>query len=119
MNPNKKKALKLFQQCVTERYPACLRCGAGPVTAHHVFSRRNETTAFNPESGLSLCADCHDGWTRLYPDEVRVMLRDLIGQERYIYLAALSEEIAHYRDADYRDIVVRLEKELADLRAGV
>jgi 5-methylcytosine-specific restriction endonuclease McrA len=111
-----KKCFSLIQQIVTLRDMVCQRCGDFPISGHHVFSRRNQSTAFDPDSCLGLCADCHDGWARAYPEQAKYLLREKIGEARYNYLAVLSREIARLRERDYLNIAVNLGKKLAEMR---
>lgn len=116
MNKSEKKCFALIQQIVTSRDRVCLRCYDTPISAHHVFGRRNHGSAFDPDSCLSLCAICHDGWARTCPEEVHDLLRKKIGDERYEHLAYLSAQIVRLRDRDYMDIAIELGKKLLSIK---
>lgn len=116
MTRSEKKCYSLIQAIVCKRDGICKRCGAAPISGHHVFGRRNHGSAFNPDSCLGLCPDCHDGWARTCPGEVHDLLREQIGDERYEHLAFLSNQVARLREKDYLDISIELGKKLAELR---
>jgi len=117
MNRAEKKCFSLIQEIVTLRDVACQRCGDTPISGHHVFGRRNHGSAFDPDSCIGLCVNCHDGWARKCPDEVHDMLREKIGEERYNHLAYLSEQVVRLRDKDYLAISISLGLKLAELRS--
>lgn len=116
MNKVEKRCFSLIQQIVCRRNPFCQRCGATPVSGHHVMGRRNHGSAFEPDSCLALCVSCHDGWARTWPLECQDLLREKIGAERYVYLAALSRETSRLREKDFREIAEGLKKRLEKVK---
>lgn len=112
---------RLAQEIVCERDRVCQRCGNTPycISGHHVFGRRNHSTAFEPDACLGLCVSCHDGWARKCPQEAKDMLRAKIGEERYIYLEALSRETVRLREPDFKAIAVELSIKLERMRGKV
>jgi len=101
----------LWQQIVTIRDGACLLCGWYLITGHHVFGRTHNGSSFDPDSGISLCVDCHER-VRQNPKEAHALLKSKIGEERYIYLEALSRESVRLREPDFREIANKLSKML-------
>jgi hypothetical protein len=102
----KKPCYKLYQQVVVARDIFCQRPGCHkPATAgHHVFGRANMGTAFEPDGGLGLCMDCHDGWARQCPMTVHDVLRRKVGPKRYNELQTLSNTVVKLREYDLKDI---------------
>ena len=117
MNRAEKKCYALIQQIVTLRDRVCLRCADTPISAHHVFGRRNHGSAFEPDSCLSLCPHCHDWWARTCPNEVHDLLREKIGDERYEHLAVLSAQVMRFRERDFMDIAIELGKKLLSMKS--
>ena len=123
MKAVEKRCRALWQQIVTLRDGRCLRCGhvspdGGEMqnVGHHPFRRNKMGSAFDPDAGILLCPVCHDGWARKFPQEARDLLKRKIGEERYIFLEALSRETVRLREADFKAIAVELQKELAEMR---
>jgi len=116
MSAIKDRCYKLWQIYVTERDVVCQRCGDTPISGHHVFGRNKHGSCFDPLSGIGLCVNCHDGWARKCPDEVREMLRDAIGPDEYNRLLCASRSVVRLRDGDYLKIAYGLESKLAGLR---
>ncbi len=116
MNAAEKKAFRLVQEIVCQRDRVCQRCGAVPISGHHVFGRRNHATAFDPDSCIALCPPCHDGPARQHPSEIHALLVSKIGIERYTHLAFLSKEVVRLRDADFKAIAIELQEKLGELR---
>ena len=118
MKTSKKNCFVLFQQVGLTINPFCQRpgCGRPSSAVHHVFPRRNLGTAFESDNGLSLCNEDHDGWARKCPQEAHDLLKRKIGEERYVYLEALSRETVRLREADFKAIAVELQKELERMR---
>jgi 5-methylcytosine-specific restriction endonuclease McrA len=116
MNKVEKKCFSYIQQIVTLRDRVCQRCLGTPISGHHVFGRRNHGSAFEPDSCLGLCQDCHDGWARQWPQEACDLLREKVGEERYNHLAYLSSQVTRLRERDYLDIAVNLGKKLVEMR---
>jgi ribosomal protein S27AE len=108
MNALKHDCYALIQEIVCKRDKVCQRCGRNPISAHHVFGRKNHGSAFEPDSCLALCAECHDGWARKCPQEAKDLLRTRFGEERYTYLAFSSREVCRLRDSHFRQIRERL-----------
>ncbi len=121
MKSLKKKCFSLFQQIGLERNPFCQRpgCGCPAAAVHHVFPRRNLGTAFEPDNGLSLCNEDHDGWARKHPQEVHQLLTAILGYEHYTHLEYLSNQVVRLREADFKNIAVELQKKLEGMRGKV
>ncbi len=120
MNVAEKKCFRLVQEIVCERDRVCQRCGSiGPISAHHVFSRRNKGSAFEADSCLGLCPPCHDGWARKHPQEVHQLLTAILGYEHYTHLEYLSNQVVRLREADFKNIAVELQKKLEGMRGKV
>ena len=118
MKAAEKKCRVLWQQIVTLRDGCCVRCGYYLVTGHHVFGRTHNGSSFEPDSGLSLCVDCHE-WSRKCPQEAHNLLRAKIGEERYIYLEALSRETIRLRGKDFQDIAAALKLQLLEMKGEI
>jgi hypothetical protein len=116
MSTLKDKCYKLWQIYVTERDVICQNCGDTPISGHHVFGRRNHGSAFDPDSGIGLCANCHDGWARLCPEEVRGKLREKLGDDEFNRLQALTRDTVRLRDKDYLRIAYGLGSRIAGMR---
>ncbi len=86
-----------------------------PISGHHVFGRTHNGSSFDPDSGLGLCVECHE-YVRKHPAAAHNQLKAKIGEERYIYLEALSREVVRLREADFREIAVELQKKLERMR---
>jgi hypothetical protein len=114
MKTSKKECFILFQKVGLTRNPFCQRCGSPAAAIHHVFPRRNLGTAFESDNGLSLCLYDH-AWAHKHPAAARELLKAKIGEERYIYLEALSRETVRLRETDFKDIAVELQLKLVDI----
>ena len=115
MKPIEKKCFRLVQEIVCLRDRVCRRCGATPISGHHLWSRRNHSTAFEPDSMLGLCLDCH-ARAHNNPKDCQALLREKIGEERYIYLEALSRETVRLREPNFKAIALDLQSKLAEMR---
>jgi hypothetical protein len=111
-----KRCFKLIQQIVTQRSPYCQKCSGTPVSGHHVFGRRNRGSAFDPDSCISLCAECHDGWARQCPAEARELLKALVGEQRYSFIAFMSAQVVRLRTDDYKRIADELKTKLEGMK---
>ena len=112
-----KKCDKLLQMVVMARDIFCRGrlCTKPSVAAHHLFGRKNKATRYNPECSWGLCLECHQQ-AHLNPREFREFVRSKIGQERYIYLEAVSREVVRLRDKDFVEIAERLRKQLEGMK---
>ena len=116
MNKSEKKCFSLIQQLVTTRNPLCQMCGDVPVSAHHVFGRRNHRSSFNPDSCLSLCVNCHQ-IAHTTPQEAHDLLHTIIGGDKYAHLSFLSQQVTRLRDKDYLDISIELGQKLISMKS--
>jgi len=116
MSAIKDRCYKLWQIYVTERDVVCQRCGDTPISGHHVFGRNKHGSCFDPLSGIGLCVNCHDGWARIAPGEVKDLLMDRIGVDEYNRLLGASRGTIRLRDKDYLEIAYGLGSKLAGLR---
>lgn len=116
MNSAEKRCFKLLQEIVCKRDRVCRRCGATPISAHHVFGRKNHGSAFDPNSCLALCQDCHDRWARRDPQDCHGLLRERIGEERFAHLEYLSRQVVRLRDTNYKSIAAELGKRLENMK---
>jgi ribosomal protein S27AE len=113
----KRDCYRLFQEIVTARNGKCRRCGTTPISAHHIFHRNRMATAFLPENGIGLCAECHQ-WAHQKPALFRTWIMGSIGADRYEKLRRLSLETCRLRGGDFADIRDRLRVILDDLNTG-
>ena len=118
MKSSKKQCYALWQAIVCERDKACVRCGNVPISGHHVFGRNKMGSAFDPDSGLGICPECHDGWARLRPGEAKELLIRKIGIERYEDLLRRSNQVYRMREYDFMRIAIELGVKLVEIREG-
>lgn len=116
MTAAEKKCFRLIQEIICLRDRVCRRCGGVPISGHHVFGRRNHGSAFEPDSCLGLCSDCHDHWARIDPHDCHDLLREKIGEERYNHLAYMTSQTVRLRETDFRDIAIGLGKILTEMK---
>lgn len=116
MKAAERKCRVLWQQIVTLRDGRCLRCGhvcleGGEMqnVGHHVFGRNKMGSAFDPDSGLSFCPDCHQ-WVQKNQSWARNLLAARIGEERYTHLDFLSKQVVRLRPKDYSAIAESLKR---------
>ncbi len=106
-----RECYRLVQVIAVTKYPSCVRCGEPSTCGHHIFSRRNNATAFDPDAVLGMCAECHV-WAHSYPGAGLRLAQTIIGIKEYNRLAKKSMEVCRYRAADFREIRQRLREEL-------
>jgi len=113
MSPVKHECYKLVQQVARKQYPYCRfpGCGAMSDSAHHVWKRDRNGTAFNPEAVIALCVKHHD-FAHAEPATFKLLAKKIIGY-KYDYLRELSLTVVQFREADFiriRDALIRLLK---------
>ena len=114
MTSAERRCARLVQQVVCERDRVCQRCGATPICGHHFWSRRHHGTAFDPQALLGLCVECHQ-WAHTSPEMAKILLRTILGDERYTWIEALSKSICKLNEADFRDIAEGLKQTLEEM----
>ncbi len=111
-----KKCFRMLQEIVCERDKFCQRCGSiGPISAHHVFSRRNKGSAFEADSCLGLCLYDH-AWAHKHPEAAHDLLRAKIGEERFAHLEYLSRQVVRLHDTDCKSIAAELKSKLETMQ---
>ena len=75
----------------------CQKCGGDATEAHHIFGRRNYSTRWNIQNGISLCSYCHI-WSTLSfeqsahdPVNRDVTLKSVGGKEALVELSLLAK----------------------------
>lgn len=105
----------------------CVRCGREfsktdpqlkqKLHPHHIFSRRHESTKWNPGNGIALCYRCHFYWVKSSElkdkQEYIDLLNHLIGESRLEMLRQASQRPSKFSLMDLEAIK---EKLAADLR---
>jgi hypothetical protein len=81
---------------------------AGPLQAHHIFSRQLRRLRFDVRNGALLCARHHFLYAHQRPLEFADWLREH-RPEDYDYLIEAAREIANYTPADLRDMLAEFE----------
>lgn len=74
----------------------CQKCGKPATEVHHIFGRRNFSTRWNIQNGISLCPACHT-WGKnsleqspYLPENRAVILQIVGGEEELDKLATLA-----------------------------
>lgn len=81
---------KLFSQYIRQRDKwKCIACGRnfsdnhGGLQCSHYWSRRHNSTRYDPENCDSLCFTCHQRWGGDYRDEYKAFKIKQLGEQGY------------------------------------
>lgn len=76
--------------------------------AHHIFSRRNMSTRFDPDNGILLCPECHR-WAHANPETFNAVMWLDMG---FIFdgLHVKSKVVVHYKNVDLLEILEGLKR---------
>ena len=86
MNPIKKECYALLQQIVKKRDILCYgpACESLVTSGHHMYSRSDMATCFDPRYTISLCVDCHS-WAHKKPAQFREWIISWMGEDEYYF----------------------------------
>lgn len=108
----------LWREVVRERDGAvCVHCHRRAATAvHHIFSRRHNSTRWDPINGVHLCFYCHIRVAHEDPEVFRDFVVPHLGQRVYdaLKMRALSPALS----VDETLITLSLREELKTLKAA-
>lgn len=112
MNAIKKECYALIQQVVKARDVFCRGPGCPAITTsgHHIYSRSDVGTAFNPRYTVSLCVDCH-AWAHGEPIAFQNWVISWMGEDEYYAALRLSNAVVKHQD--FNQIREFLKQELA------
>lgn len=89
----------------------CVVCGKdNTVAAHHIFSRKNHSTRWDIDNGVSLCFYHHMRWAHVEYEQFRDFIVGRIGKKMFETLKAQSARIEKYTIADLLDIRDKLKR---------
>lgn len=97
------------------QYGCCEVCGkTKPLNAHHFHGRRVRSTRWELDNGFCLCVGCHKYSTDLSAHETPACFTfwaiERRGQKWFDDLLIKKNTIVKFIDADYEDIIKRIEK---------
>lgn len=104
----KKKVDKLWSKLVRKKDKKCIRCGKQTnLQAHHIFSRRFNSTRWLLDNGVTLCYGCHMFFAHIEHENFRDMVIEKIGKAKYLQLKQLSNQI---KKINYEELSENFEK---------
>lgn len=111
----------IWSQLIKERAGgACEYCGKKKrLNAHHIFSRSNFTTRWDPDNGVSLCPSHHllgIFSAHKAPLEFGEWIKEERGEEWYDNLRKKARKVIRAKDQDRLAIKEDLKERLAELR---
>jgi 5-methylcytosine-specific restriction endonuclease McrA len=91
---------KLWAQAIKQRDGyKCQKCGGVGTDPHHIFSRINKATRWNPQNGITLCRECHTGSNGLQRSmtkprrNIEVVLKHVGGEKELDELRLLAKGV--------------------------
>lgn len=88
----------------------CVVCGKDPVSAHHIFSRKNHSTRWEISNGVSLCFWHHLRWAHVEYEQFRDFVMAWMGKREFEAIKERAARIEKYTIADLIDIRDKLKR---------
>lgn len=83
--------------------------------AHHIRSRGNMSTKFDPDNGILLCRDCHCWVTFAEDEERRIFHIKQIGEKEYQELCDRAKRIKDWNVGELEDLIKDLQEKIKRL----
>jgi hypothetical protein len=113
----KKQLDTLWSRAIRDRDGYCQKCGAlGVGQAAHIFSRRNLTTRWDKENGVTLCYACHIHWAHRRPVEFALWVMEKLGREKFKALEKRTRE--PYDSSNFKTDFEKIKKTLTNKTMG-
>jgi hypothetical protein len=99
--PTDKHVLELLRARVCENangtceFPSCTMTVADP---HHIFTRKNKSTRYDPNNCVWLCNCCHR-YAEQHPEDFQVMMINLRGIAWFTDLVVRKNQVVKFNDS--------------------
>ena len=118
------KADAMFSRYIRLRDGKCMKCGRlgeenaegeriNGLEASHYFGRANESTRFDEENVIALCAGCHQYWGSTDREDYRDFMIRRLGKKRFELLRFRSNQ---YKKKDRKLDLIIAKKLLEDFK---